>query len=224
MRRRRRWLRLEAAAPCAAFADVVIGRLVLARALPVFSPRLSEWLRDLHECARAARPSGSAPRSEVRPHGRSPAGVDGTKKISCDLVVVWVSADPGRLTLPTPGSSSIASVRRGRLNCRPFDVAAAGDCARHPNPWLLRPASRSCWNRSRTPPIRSASLPLPWPIDGPRTPCPGSGRINTTPRSRWSACPIPTIYPAARRPRLTRFAPSPARDGRLAVDSVGWPQ
>ncbi len=221
---------LEAAASLRGLGlDVAVIEAEPRLAPRVFPPRLSEWLRDLHE-ARGVTIRLGAQVVEVLGRDGRVAGVrlaDGTK-ISCDLVVVGIGVIPADDLARDAG----LAVDRGvlvdasGLTADP-DVAAAGDCARHPNPWAPRPGApivlESVQNAADQARVAAAAL-FGRPTVHDAVPWFWSDQYDA--KIQMAGLPDPDDEILLRGdPASGRFSLLHLRDGRLAaVDSVGWPQ
>jgi len=221
---------LEAAASLRGLGlDVTVVEAEPRLSARVFPPRLSEWLRDLHEAHGVTIRLGAQVVEILGQDGHVTGArlADGTK-ISCDLVVVGIGVIPADDLARDAG----LAVDRGvlvdasALTADP-DVAAAGDCARHPNPWAPRPGSvivlESVQNAADQARVAAAAL-LGRPTVHDAVPWFWSDQYDA--KIQMAGLPDPDDEILLRGdPASGRFSLLHLRDGRLAaVDSVGWLQ
>lgn len=195
----------------------------------VFPPLLSAWLKDLHErhgvAIRLAAQVGEILGEDGRVAGVRLA--DGTE-LACDLVVVGIGVVPADELARAAG----LAVDRGILvdaHAMTADpaIAAAGDCARHPNPWAPRPGEaivlESVQNANDQARVAGAAL-VGRPIVHDAVPWFWSDQYDA--KIQMAGLPSPDDDIILRGdPASGRFSLLHLRDGRLvAVDSVGWPQ
>lgn len=197
-----------------------------ARAFPPF---LSAWLKTLHESRGVDVRLGTQLREIVGRDGRVAAvALSGGGEIACDLVVVGIGVVPADDLARDAG----VAVDRGilvdphGLTSDPA-IAAAGDCARHPNIWAATPGAptllESVQNAHDQARVAAAAL-VGRPIVHDAVPWFWSDQYDTRIQMAGLSHPDDDIVLRG-DPAAGRFSLLHLRDGRLAaVDSVGWPQ
>lgn len=221
---------LEAAASLRALGlDITVVEAESRLSARVFPPCLSAWLKDLHE-AHGVTIRLDAQVGEILGRDGRVVGVrlaDETE-LACDLVIVGIGVVPAD---DLAGAAGLA-VDRGilvdetGLTSDP-NIAAAGDCARHPNPWAPRPGEaivlESVQNANDQARVAAAAL-LGRPIVHDAVPWFWSDQYDA--KIQMAGLPGPDDEILLRGdPAAGRFSLLHLRDGRLAaVDSIGWPQ
>lgn len=194
----------------------------------VFPPLLSDWLKRLHE-SHGVEIRLSAAVAEVLGADGRVAGVrlaDGTT-LDCDLVVVGIGVVPADDLARAAG----LAVDRGvlvdehALTSDP-SIAAAGDCARHPNPWTAVPRTptllESVQNANDQARVAASSL-VGKPATYDAVPWFWSDQYDVKIQMAGLSDPADEIVVRG-DPAEGRFSLLHLRDGRLAsVDSVGRP-
>lgn len=195
----------------------------------VFPPFLSDWVKELHERHGVTVRLAARVAAILGRDGRvtSVELADGTE-LACDFVVVGIGVVPADDLARDAG----LAVDRGvlvdgsGLTSDP-DVAAAGDCARHPNPWAPRPGDpivlESVQNAQDQARVAAAAL-MGRSVVHDAVPWFWSDQYDT--KIQMAGLPDPDDDIVLRGdPSSGRFSLLHLREGRLvAVDSVGWPQ
>lgn len=199
----------------------------------VFPPVMSHWLEALHESRGVAVHLGASV-AEILGRDGTVSGVkldDGTQ-LACDLVVIGIGVAPADGLARAAGLATDRGilVNAQALTSDPL-IAAAGDCARHPNRYAPEPGAltllESVQNANDQAKVAATSLIGP-PAGAP-------ARYDAVPwfwseqydiRIQMAGLPAPDdeIVPLG-DPASGRFSLLHLRDGRLAaVDSIGRPQ
>ena len=221
---------LEAAASLRALGlDVTVVEAESRLSARVFPPLLSAWLTDLHQ-AHGVTVRLDAQVVEILGRDGRVAGArlaDGTE-LACDLVVVGIGVVPAD---DLAGAAGLAVDRgilvdRSALTSDPH-IAAAGDCARHPNPWAPTPdrpiVLESVQNANDQARVAAAAL-VGRPVAYDAVPWFWSDQYDAKIQMAGLPDRDDEILPRG-DPATGRFSLLHLRGGRLvAVDSVGWPQ
>ncbi len=220
---------LEAAASLRSLGLEVVVVEAADRLSPrVFPPVMSDWLRGLHEGHGVEIRLGARVAAILAVDGRV-TGVrlaDGAE-LSGDLVVVGI----GVVAADDLARAAGLAVDRGVLvdaGARTSDplIVAAGDCARHPNPWAPDDAPillESVQNANDQARVAAAAL-VDRPVVHDAVPWFWSDQYDAKIQMAGLPSAADTIVPRG-DPASGRFSLIHLRDGRLAsVTSVGWPQ